>query len=104
MKEEQNRELCTELYSLLGTEGRKLTQEVMAATIAKETGKSVKTLIKNLTDQEKNKLKALLPEESHRILESKTEHDTSFQVSYALHWMIFVKEKSPKSGWGNPVR
>lgn len=63
--DEQDRELCTKLYNLLEFEGLKLTQEVMAATITRETGKSVKTL----TDQEKNKLKEMLPEESRRILE-----------------------------------
>ncbi|XP_065936147.1 uncharacterized protein [Magallana gigas] len=98
--DEQDVELCLELYKLLDTEGRKLMQEVMAATITRETGKLVKTLI----DQEKSKLKAMLPEESHRILESKTEHDTSIHVSYGLHRIILDEEKSPKLGWGNPVR
>ncbi|XP_065936146.1 uncharacterized protein [Magallana gigas] len=98
--DEQDVELCEKLYNLLDTEGWKLMQEVMAATITRETGKSVKTLI----DQEKSKLKAMLPEESHRILESKTEHDTSSHVSYGLHRIILDEEKSPKSGWGNPVR
>uniref|UniRef100_A0A8W8KFF3 Uncharacterized protein n=1 Tax=Magallana gigas TaxID=29159 RepID=A0A8W8KFF3_MAGGI len=98
--DEQDVELCLELYKLLDTEGRKLMQEVMAATITRETGKSVKTL----KEQEKNKLKAMLPEESHRVLESITEHDTSIHVSYGLHRIILDEEKSPKSGWGNPVR
>ncbi|XP_052716886.1 uncharacterized protein LOC128189352 [Crassostrea angulata] len=102
--DEQDRELCTELYNLLDTEGLKLTQEVMAATITRETGKPVKILLNNLTVQEKNKLKAMLPEESHRILESETEHDNSIHVSYGLHRIILNEEKSPKSGWGNPVR
>nr|XP_034315208.1 uncharacterized protein LOC105325036 isoform X2 [Crassostrea gigas] len=102
--DEQDRELCTELYNLLDTEGLKLTQEVMTATISRKTGKPVKILLNNLTVQEKNKLKAMLPEESHRILESKTEHDTSIHVSYGLHRIILDEENSPKSGWGNPVR
>lgn len=94
--DEQDRELCTELYNLLDTEGLKLTQEVMAATITRETGKPVKILLNNLT--------VMLPEESHRVLESKTEHDNSCHVSYGLHRIILNEEKSPKSGWGNPVR
>nr|XP_034315214.1 uncharacterized protein LOC105346393 isoform X2 [Crassostrea gigas] len=102
--DEQDRELCTELYNLLATEGLKRTQEVMTATISRETGKPVKILLNNLTVQEKNKLKAMLPEESHRILESKTKHDNSIHVSYGLHRIILDEEKSPKSGWGNPVR
>uniref|UniRef100_A0A8W8MCQ1 Uncharacterized protein n=1 Tax=Magallana gigas TaxID=29159 RepID=A0A8W8MCQ1_MAGGI len=102
--DEQDRELCSELYNLLETEGLKLMQEVMAATISRETGKPVKIILNNLTDQEKNKLKAMLPEESHRILESKTEHDTSIHVSYGLHRIILDEENSPKSGWGNPIR
>ncbi|XP_065936150.1 uncharacterized protein [Magallana gigas] len=101
--EEQDRELCTKLYNLLEIEGLKLTQEVMAATLTRETGKSEETLINSLTDQEKNKLKEMLPEESRRILESKTGLDTSFHVSYGLHRIILDDEKSPKSGWGNPV-
>lgn len=98
--DEQDRELCTELFNLLDTEGLKLTREVIATTITRETGKSMKTL----TDQEKSKLKAMLPEEFHHLLESQTEHDTSFHVSYGLHRIILDEEKSPKSGWGNPVR
>uniref|UniRef100_K1RNP5 Uncharacterized protein n=1 Tax=Magallana gigas TaxID=29159 RepID=K1RNP5_MAGGI len=43
--EEQDRELCTKLYNLLEIEGRKLMQEFMAATLTRETGKSVETLI-----------------------------------------------------------
>lgn len=102
--DEQDRELCSELYNLLDTEGRKLMQDVMAAIITRETEKPVKIILNNLTDQEKTKLKAILPEESHRVLESKTEHDTSIHVSYGLHRIILDEEKSPKSGWGNPVR
>lgn len=34
----------TELYNLLGTDGLKLSQEVMAAIIFRKTGKSTKTL------------------------------------------------------------
>lgn len=41
----------TELYNLLGTDGLKLSQEVMAAIIFRKTGKSTKTL----TGQEKTK-------------------------------------------------
>lgn len=43
--------LYTELYNLLGKNGLKLSQEVMAAIIFRKTGKSTKTL----TGQEKNK-------------------------------------------------
>lgn len=60
--------------------------------------------MKTLTDQERSKLKAMLPEESRRILESERERNTSFQVSYGLHRIILNEEKSPKSGRGNPVR
>eukprot|EP00105_Crassostrea_gigas_P037121 XP_019921269.1 PREDICTED: uncharacterized protein LOC105324809 [Crassostrea gigas] len=62
--DKQDRKLCTKLYNLLEIEGLKLTQEVVTATLTRETGKSVKTLINSLTDQEKNKLKEMLPEES----------------------------------------
>lgn len=102
--DEQDRELCTKLYNLLEIEGLKLTQEVVTATLTRETGKSVETLINSLTDQEKNKLKEMLPEESHRVFESKTERGTSLHVSYGLHRIILNEEKSPKSGWGNQVR
>lgn len=102
--DEQDRELCNELYNLLGTEGLKLTQDVMTATITRDTGKSVETLLKNLTDQEKCKLKKVLHEQSHRIIESKAENGMSINVSYGLHWIFLDEEKSPKSGWGNPVR
>nr|XP_034299166.1 uncharacterized protein LOC117680747 isoform X2 [Crassostrea gigas] len=102
--DEQDVKLCSELYNLLDTEGLKLTQEVITATITRETKNPVKIVLNNLSDQEKNKIKAMLPEESHRVLESKTEHDTSIHVSYGLHRIIHDEEKSPKSGWGNPVR
>lgn len=46
----------------------------------------------------------MLPEETHRILESKQEHGSLFYVSCGLH-RIFLDEKyHPKSGWSNPVR
>lgn len=88
------------------TEGRKLTVEVMAATISENTGKSVETLLNELTDQDKRKLKEALPEEFSRIIESKAERKTSFLVLhvYGLHLIYNDKEQSPKSGWGKPVR
>lgn len=76
----------------------------MTATIARETGKSVETLLNHLPNQEKFKLKEMLPEESRRILESKMEHGTSFHVSYGLHRISLDKKHHPKSDWGNPVR
>lgn len=67
------------------------------------TGKSVKTLLNSLSDQEKGKMKDVVPEECHRILESKAEYDNSFYVTYGL-LRIFLNEKHhPKSGWGNQV-
>lgn len=96
--------MCTELYDLLHTEGLKLTVEVMAATISENTGKAVETLLDDLTDQDKRKLKEALPEEFSRILESKEERKTSFLVLYGLHLIYNDKEQSPKSGWGKPVR
>lgn len=44
-----------------------------------------------------------MPEDSHRFLDSKAEHGTSFYVLYGLHRIYLDKELSPKSGWGNPV-
>lgn len=90
----------TELYNLLGTDGLKLSQKVMAAIMLRKTGKSTKTL----TGQEKIKLKEVLSEEHRRILESENECDTSFHVSYGLHQIYLDKAQSPKSGWGIPVK
>lgn len=98
------KELCAELYNLLSTECLKLTREVMTATITREIGKSAETLLENLTDQDESKLIEILPGESHRIIESKTEHGISFYVSYDLLRIYLDEEQSPKSGWGNPVR
>lgn len=94
-----DRKRSDELYSLLGREGLKLSQEVMAAIIARKTGKSVKTLI----DHEKNKLRGVLSEEHRRILESEEEYATSFYVSYGLHQIYLDEAQSPKSGGGNPI-
>lgn len=80
-----------------------LTQRSMTSSITRMTGKSVKTLMDNLTDHEKTKLKEVLPEVSHRILDSKAKHGTSFYVSYGLHRIYLDKEHFQKSGWGNPV-
>lgn len=98
------KELCAELYNLLSTECLKLTREVMTATITREIGKSAETLLENLTDQDKSKLIEILLGESHRIIESKTEHGISFYVSYGLLRIYLDEEQSPKSGWGNPVK
>lgn len=98
------KELCAELYNLLSTGCLKLTREVMTATITREIGKSAETLLENLTDQDKSKLIEILPGESHRIIESKTEHGISFYVSYGLLQIYLDKRQSPKSGWGNPVK
>lgn len=75
----------------------------MTTSITRMTGKSIKTLTDNLTDQEKTELMKILPEVSHRLLDSKAEHGTSFYVSYGLHRIYLDKEHSPKSGWGNPI-
>lgn len=95
-----DRKRYDELYSLLGREGLKLSQEVMAAIITRKTGKSVKTLI----DHDKNKLRGVLSEEHRRILESEEEYATSFYVSYGLHRIYLDEAQSPKSGWGNPIK
>lgn len=76
----------------------------MTASITRETGKSVNTLLGNLTDQEKSKIKEMLPEESHRIIESKAEHGISFYVPYGLLRIYLDKSQSPTSGWGNPIK
>lgn len=98
------KELCAELYNLLSTECLKLTREVMTATITREIGKSAETLLENLTDQDKSKLIEILPGESHRIIESQTEHGILFYVPYGLLRIYLDEEQSPKSGWGNPVK
>lgn len=98
------KELCAELCNLLSTECLKLTQEVMTATVTREIRKSAETLSENLTDQDKSKLIEILPGESHRIIESKTEHGIPFHVSYGLLQIYLDKRQSPKSGWGNPVK
>lgn len=96
--------MCTELYILLSTQCLKLTREVMTATITRVSGVSVETLLGNLTNQEKRNLIEILPEESHRIIESQTEHGISFYVPYGLLRIYLDKKQSPKSGWGNPVK
>lgn len=88
----------------MGNERLTLTQEVMAATITRITGKSVETLFNDLTDQQRSKLKEALPEEINRIFESKEERKTSLYVLYGLHRIFLDEEFCPKSGWGNPVR
>lgn len=97
---EIDRKPYTWLYNLLGTEGLKLSQEVMAAIIFRKTGISTKSL----TEQEKNKLREVLSEEHRRILESEKECGTLFHVSYGLHKIYLDDAHSPKSGWGIPVR
>lgn len=91
--------LC-EFYILLEKESLKLTREVMTATVTRVTGNSVEKLLNNLTDQEKRKIKEMLPEESHRIIDSKAE----LCIPYALFQIYLDREQSPKSGWGNPVK
>lgn len=98
------KELCAELYNLLNTECLNLTPEVMTATIRREIGESVATLVGNSTDQEKRNLMKTLPLKSHRIIESEREHGKSFFSSYAILRMYLDKRQSPKSGWGNPVK
>lgn len=68
------------------------------------SGVSVETLLGNLTNLEKRNLIEILPEESHRIIESKTEHGIPVHVSYGLLRIYLDKRQSPKSGWGNPVK
>lgn len=77
---------------------------MLTATITRETGKSVKLLLNDSTDHEKGELKKALSEEFYRVLESKEEREKSFYVLYGLHRIYLDKGKSPKSGWGNPVR
>lgn len=101
--EKDSKQLCTELYNLLGKEGLKLTEEVMAATIRRLTGRSVETLFKDLTDQKESKLKETLSEEFNRIFESKEERKKSVHVFYILLKFFLEEELWPKSGWGNPV-
>lgn len=75
----------------------------MAATIRRLTGRSVETLLKDLTDQEESKLKEILSEEFNRIFESKEERKKSVHVLYSLLKFFLEEELWPKSGWGNPV-
>lgn len=91
------------MYNLLGKEGLKLTEEVMAATIRRLTGRSVETLFKDLTDQEESKLKETLSEDFNRIFESKEERKKSVHVLYSLLKFVLEEERCPKSGWGTPV-
>lgn len=76
----------------------------MTASITRMTGKSMKKLRENLTDREKTKLKEVLPQIHHRVIDSETEQGTSFLVLYGLHRIYIDEDQSPKSGWGNPVR
>lgn len=55
--DKQGRELCAEQNKLLKNGSVKLTQRVMKETIDRMTGKLVKTLLNNLTVQDKSKLK-----------------------------------------------
>lgn len=48
-------------------------------------------------------MKEVLRENSHRIIDSKTEKDTSFLVLYGLHRIYIDEDRSLKSGWGFPV-
>lgn len=76
----------------------------METTISRMTGKSVETLLNDLTDQEENKLNKALPAEFNRIFYSKEERKTSFYVLYSLHRIFLDEELCPKSGWGNSIR
>lgn len=100
---EQDKEQCSILYTLL-TEGLELTQEILTAVFKKETGKSAKMLLKNLKDQEKDKLNEVMPEKCRRILDSEEEREKSLHVSYGLHRIYLDEKHQPKSGWGNPVK
>ena len=52
----------------------------------------------------KNKLKTVLPEESHSFLSKQEEIGTSISW-HVLYGMIQLNSgKEPKSGWGNPVK
>lgn len=58
----------------------------------------------NLTDKNKNQLKNLLPEEFHRIFDSKVERAASFNVLFGLLRFTLNEEHHPKSSWDNLVR
>lgn len=95
--------MCEKLFNLLEINGRKLSRDVLTTVITSKTGKPVKRLINDLTDEEKNKLRGILPEESHRILKDEAENDTSFHVLYGLHRIYLDKKHHPKLGSSNPV-
>lgn len=96
--------MCTGLYVLLRTQCLKLTRKVLTATITRVSGVSVETLLGNLTDQEIRNLEEILPDESHCIIQSQTEHGIPVHVSYGLLRIYLDKRQSPKSDWVNPVK
>lgn len=101
---EQDEEQCHMLYKSLTEDGLELTQEVVTAVFTRETGKSAKMLLEKFTDQEKNKLKEEMSEESRHILDLEEEPERSLHVLYGLHRLFLDEKLHPKSGWGNPVR
>lgn len=101
---EQDEEQYHMLYKSLTEDGLELTQEVVTAVFTRETGKSAKMLLEKFTDQEKNKLKEEMSEESRHILDLEEEPERSLHVLYGLHRLFLDEKLHPKSGWGNPVR
>lgn len=93
-----------EIFSLLDTDGRKLSHEVITTVITRNTGKSVNILLNTLRSQQNSESRRALPEEFEHILGPNSEKDTPFFVSYGLHLIYLDEKHSPKSGWGNPVR
>lgn len=96
----QDNDKCVMLYNLLTTEGLKLIQEVVTTVFTRKTGKS----INSLTDEEKRKLKEVMPKKSHGFFESEEKLKTSLHASYGLHRIFLDEKHQPKSGWGNPVK
>lgn len=103
--DEQDTELCTELFNLLAVEGLKLSREVMAAIITSETGKSVKELV-----DDENVLNNLISDEvfpKEYYWSTENENCKSSSIIHTSHSLLQIHlnaNSHPKSGWGNPVR
>lgn len=89
LTEEQNSELCAELFDLLNEDGQILTQEVMVAIITKMTGKSVQELTAD--EQVRNRWKEIMRKEVHHILNS-SGCEKSINVAYGLLRIELEKE------------
>lgn len=105
IEDEQDKELCTELFSLLGVEGLKLSQEVMAAIITRVTGKSVQELVADENVLNNLISNNVMPIEYYWSIEK--ENGNSLFNILILHSLLKIHPDAnyhPKSGWGNPVR